>query len=60
MFPNSNSQIYYNEAGEVVGWDAPVDPDSFYCDICGYKHFGECSDPYDDEDPDIEGQRNEE
>lgn len=23
MFPNAGSVIYYNEAGEVLGWDNP-------------------------------------
>lgn len=23
MFPTANSQVYYNEDGEVLGWDGP-------------------------------------
>lgn len=25
MFPGANAQVYYNEAGEVLGWDYPSD-----------------------------------
>ncbi len=45
MFPGPGAQIYYNEAGEPLGWDYPsteppeVDdyepnPEIFDCDIC--------------------------
>lgn len=27
MFPGTRAQIYYNEAGEVTGWDYPSEPD---------------------------------
>jgi hypothetical protein len=35
MFPTANSQVYRNEAGEVLGWDNPgyddgPDPDDYY------------------------------
>jgi hypothetical protein len=33
MFPGPNAQVYYNEAGEPLGWDYPSDepyePDDF-------------------------------
>lgn len=35
MFPGPHAQIYYNEAGEPLGWDYPdldpqTDPDEWY------------------------------
>ncbi len=35
MFPGVGAQIYYNEEGEVLGWDypdrdEPEDPDEWY------------------------------
>lgn len=32
MFPGAGAQVYYNEAGEPLGWDYPSepDPDDFY------------------------------
>ena len=30
MFPTAHSQIYRNEAGEVLGWDTPSEPDDWY------------------------------
>lgn len=45
MFPGAGAQIYYNEAGEVIGWDYPsTDPSDFYCNDCGYNHIGRCDD----------------
>ena len=45
MFPGAGASVYYNEAGEPLGWDYPVDDaDSFYCDICGFNHAGGCPD----------------
>jgi hypothetical protein len=39
MFPGPGAQVYYNEAGEPLGWDYPNDDaDSFYCDHCGAYH----------------------
>jgi len=35
MFPGAHAQVYYNEAGEVLGWDYPSDEP-------------QGSDPYDD------------
>lgn len=36
MFPGPGAQVYYNEAGEPLGWDYPgsyePDPDDFYDD----------------------------
>jgi hypothetical protein len=33
MFPGYGAQVYYNEAGEPVGWDAPAGQDDpFYAD----------------------------
>lgn len=37
MFPGPGAQIYYNEAGEVLGWDYPPDPDNFYDDEMHYS-----------------------
>jgi hypothetical protein len=34
MFPTAGAHVYYNEAGEPLGWDYPSndepDPDDFY------------------------------
>jgi len=30
MFPTAHSQVYRNEAGEVLGWDTPSDRDEWY------------------------------
>lgn len=27
MFPGSHASVYYNEAGEVLGWDYPCEPE---------------------------------
>ena len=29
MFPGPNAQIIRNEAGEVLGWEAPYEPDPY-------------------------------
>lgn len=50
MFPGPGAQIYYNEAGEPLGWDAAEDPMDYYCDECGACHPGPCRVDYDDED----------
>jgi hypothetical protein len=51
MFPTAHSQVYRNEAGEVLGWDNPgyddgPDPDEYY------EQFGQYDDEDDDEQPD--------
>ena len=54
-FPTAGASVYYNEAGEPLGWDYPTnDADSFYCDMCGFNHQGACPDDYDDEGEDEE------
>lgn len=30
MFPGAGAQVYYNEAGEPLGWDYPPDPGDMY------------------------------
>jgi hypothetical protein len=56
MFPTSNSVVYRNEAGEVLGWDNPTDDAmAYYCDMCGFSHAGPCpeeDEPDEDEDDD--------
>lgn len=54
-FPTTNSEIYYNDEGEVLGWDRPSDPTDYYCDTCGFPHIGDCIDDQGDEDEDDEG-----
>lgn len=51
-FPNAYSQVYYNEDGEVLGWDNPSYDAPEYCDDCGGRHNTiDCPmDQYDDED----------
>lgn len=54
MFPGPNAQVYYNEAGEPLGWDYPSDepPEEDYedqerryqmmvCEGCG-QHPEDC------------------
>jgi len=47
VFPGAHSQVYYNEAGEPLGWDEPSEPD--YCVDCGVCHVGECYIDYGEE-----------
>jgi hypothetical protein len=49
MFPPVGAIIFYNEAGEPTGWDVPAESTSWYCDICGFCHSGECM-PFAEED----------
>jgi hypothetical protein len=46
-FPNSSSEIYRNDEGEVLGWSQPADPADYYCDDCGFNHVGQCPDDVD-------------
>lgn len=44
MFPGAGAQVYYNEAGEPLGWDYPSsddphDPDGWY-DSDEYDWYG--------------------
>ena len=41
MFPGANATVYYNEAGEPVGWDYPAEPE--------YDPFDGGYDPWADE-----------
>jgi len=54
MFPGPHAQVYYNEAGEPLGWDYPSEPD--YCADCGGMHstFSCPWDPYAEPDEDQE------
>ena len=53
MFPGAGAHVYYNEAGEPIGWDYPsYEPE--YCPDCGGPlHADECP-YYGDEDDDDE------
>ncbi len=42
MFPPPGAMVYYNDAGEPLGWDSPADGMDYYCDDCGFPHRGEC------------------
>jgi hypothetical protein len=42
VFPPAGSEIYRNEAGEVLGWGRPESAEDYYCDFCGISHTGEC------------------
>jgi hypothetical protein len=35
MFPGPHAQVYYNEAGEPIGWDNPSDDQPEVCGRCG-------------------------
>jgi hypothetical protein len=51
-FPPAGAEVYYNEAGEPLGWDAPTTANDMYCDTCGFAHGGECPDEMDPNDYD--------
>lgn len=41
MFPPHDAEIIRNDAGEILGWSRPAEPD--YCDIHGRTFMGvEC------------------
>lgn len=50
MFPGAGAQVYYNEAGEPLGWDYPSDPEFdptdetswYYDDWLDEYHSYEC------------------
>jgi hypothetical protein len=46
MFPTAHSQVYYNEAGEPIGWDTPSD-DPDFCNLCGATGHYEAECPFD-------------
>lgn len=51
MFPGAGAQVYYNEAGEPLGWDYPSYDEAYgggYCDFCGMTH-GSIACPADDD-----------
>lgn len=50
MFPVPGDEVYYNEAGEILGWDRPAREEDFYCDDCCYSHRGPCIDDYDEDE----------
>lgn len=44
MFPGASAQVFYNEAGEPLGWDYPShdeDPSDFYDDDYFYGVEGD-------------------
>lgn len=47
MFPGPGDTVYRNEAGEVLGWDGPDEPEYFDC--CGITGRCVCDD-YNGED----------
>lgn len=47
-FPTAGSEIYRNDAGEVLGWDSPSYAGDEYCDSCGGAH-GSIACPMDDD-----------
>jgi hypothetical protein len=51
-FPPAGAEVYYNELGEPLGWDAPTTANDMYCDTCGFPHGGECPDETDPNDYD--------
>lgn len=38
MFPGAGAQVYYNEAGEPLGWDYPSDPSEYAFDEPDYTY----------------------
>ena len=48
-FPTASSQVYYNEDGEVLGWDQPLydEPD--------YDPYTYDEEPREDDEPDVWG-----
>lgn len=55
-FPGAGAQVYYNEAGEPLGWDSPQydegpDPDDFdEFESDDYEICDECGEEFDDGD----------
>lgn len=47
-FPPPGAEIYYNDAGEPLGWDNPGAYEPEYCDYCGGAH-GSIACPEDDD-----------
>lgn len=51
MFPGAGASVYYNEAGEPLGWDYPSDdppePDDYDFDDSDEEDFEEYN-PFDD------------
>ena len=45
MFPGAGAQVYYNEAGEPLGWDYPSDDPPEFDDFDQEDY--DTSDPYD-------------
>jgi hypothetical protein len=45
-FPGAHDEVYYNEAGEPLGWDKPGDPE--WCAHCGKHGHDELDCPYAD------------
>ncbi len=35
-FPGAGAQVYYNEAGEPLGWDYPAEDDPYYDPLDNY------------------------
>jgi hypothetical protein len=48
VFPGPHDELYYNEVGEPIGWDAPADPE--FCNNCGQFGHNELNCPYADVD----------
>lgn len=42
VFPSPGDEVYYNEAGEPLGWSKPASAADYYCEWCGFSHGGEC------------------
>ena len=49
MFPGPHAQIYYNEAGEVLGWD-----NTYYDEPPEPEDYDPVRDYDDDGDPDLD------
>jgi hypothetical protein len=56
MFPGAGANIYRNEAGEVLGWDYPSEPDPYDYDDERPEVWDEDDDdePEPDEEPEPE------
>lgn len=49
-FPSASSEVYYNEDGEVLGWDAPLDFETEFPEEYGFDRYYEDEDVWGDEE----------
>lgn len=48
MFPGAGASVYYNEAGEVLGWDGAYEADPFDYDDWNDRDMPDDDDPFEE------------